>query len=1130
MSTARRTSEDSGQGNAPSNPEVTAQTTPTFPPPKTDKPRPHGCLTCGRFFARLEHLKRHERSHTKEKPFECNVCKRCFARRDLLLRHQQKLHQTGHTTRPRNGRRNSGQLITPQAQARRRGSMASANGPPAMRPRANTIGHIDHNMLAHNSTRNQGMPHIYGHQSSQSIGTIPDYMSIPMEFPTFAATHSHAHLPRIETSGLGLDLDGGLRTAPVMTNGLFGMDRMWSSSTINPAQLHYSGEPAPGSPYTTSFPPLGSADMDNGFEWSAMGEDFLSRGANDVALDQSSPSAFSAGSASAFSEMMIDGSNNPPVTSGQIWPSNPMVTAAQFAHDPISSAVFGELMTPLMSPGTMSSGDVHEQSGVDNYMSLNGHIHMSPVPGNPSLTQFFPSLTYGSDDTSVTSAHGSGQSSSMMTSSIDSITDATRQALLSSLSQSSGFGHSSRRISQSSTTSPLSPGSTIRQTQPSINLPSTYDLQRYVHSYIAYFHPHMPFIHLPTLNFDTPAFTNNLYSNPSYGRGLLGGGSCLILAMAAIGASYEFEHQVADELFENSKALIQLYLESSRKNTPSKMNLPGSGISKTPLWLVQATLLNIVFGHQCGEQKSAEIATTHCASLVSLAKAAELEQPDLDISEEENRAYLVRCGLSSDRDIKIEGGEHPHSWTRQTAPESREEFSVWYRWKSMEERKRTMFSVFIISSLLVTAYNQQPKISNSEIHLGLPCEENLWAADTPFMWNQLGGMANAQSKGIPFTDALNWLLSANQRSRQHQRTSSHHTLGSPRSIGQESELRPSTFGCYILINAIHVEIWEARQRHQGRQWNIEQTEQLRANIEPALREWQAAWASNPIHVLGRPNPHGPLPADSIPLLDLAYVRLFVNLGRSKEAFWAWDFELMAQELATGHDVVPHATEDSDMSANVKRLKIEEDDHHSSASTTSSADAANSSKRERHLRKAAFYAADSLTMAHKLGSTFAEFTSRELPIQAAMCTFDCAQVLAEWLATVQERVGRYLHAILGREEIDTSMPEVFMTLESDDIVLLGKVNDILSVAQSKIVQDLQAKGQSHESVLMPMKSGGYGYQLLMSMAYLLDRAAVWGITKVMAEALRIHATKIKHRAEVSVLPELADVKMDTPQDS
>ncbi|RKP29578.1 hypothetical protein METBISCDRAFT_18284 [Metschnikowia bicuspidata] len=80
-------------------PTILSYVGPTQPIPtksltiRTDKPRPHMCSFCTRAFARLEHLKRHERSHTNEKPFQCVVCGRCFARRDLVLRHQQKLHQ-----------------------------------------------------------------------------------------------------------------------------------------------------------------------------------------------------------------------------------------------------------------------------------------------------------------------------------------------------------------------------------------------------------------------------------------------------------------------------------------------------------------------------------------------------------------------------------------------------------------------------------------------------------------------------------------------------------------------------------------------------------------------------------------------------------------------------------------------------------------------------------------------------------------------------------------------------------------------------------------------------------------------------------------------------------------------------
>lgn len=76
-------------------------------PPTATKAKPYVCLTCTRPFARLEHLKRHERSHTKEKPFQCiqagNIpgCGRCFARRDLLLRHQQKIHLSPNTNKRR---------------------------------------------------------------------------------------------------------------------------------------------------------------------------------------------------------------------------------------------------------------------------------------------------------------------------------------------------------------------------------------------------------------------------------------------------------------------------------------------------------------------------------------------------------------------------------------------------------------------------------------------------------------------------------------------------------------------------------------------------------------------------------------------------------------------------------------------------------------------------------------------------------------------------------------------------------------------------------------------------------------------------------------------------------------------
>jgi transcription factor STE12 len=58
-------------------------------PAPSQKVKAFSCplYSCGRLFKRLEHLKRHLRTHTLERPFPCQICRKRFSRSDNLTQH-----------------------------------------------------------------------------------------------------------------------------------------------------------------------------------------------------------------------------------------------------------------------------------------------------------------------------------------------------------------------------------------------------------------------------------------------------------------------------------------------------------------------------------------------------------------------------------------------------------------------------------------------------------------------------------------------------------------------------------------------------------------------------------------------------------------------------------------------------------------------------------------------------------------------------------------------------------------------------------------------------------------------------------------------------------------------------------
>ncbi|SPO03077.1 related to DNA-binding protein [Cephalotrichum gorgonifer] len=1130
-----------------------AATGANFPPPKTDKPRPHVCATCQRSFARLEHLKRHERSHTKEKPFACPECSRRFARRDLLLRHQQKLHQaTTPSSRPRN-RRESAASATPVQSRARKNSIAGTNAAAAaaaaiavnaansMRPRANTISHVDVQMLAAaNATAARGMP---SHNRHPSLAGLPLHHNMDHVFGGMSAAMGQRGvtqgLPKLETHSMnGLDYNNtGLRTAPPMPFSndfdfeglLFGTP----GSTINPNALHYNDSPQslafdPTSPFPHGMPDLSANQhLDDTIDWLSGFDHQMSfhHTSNENAIDGSSPSAISTTSQSGISDVMLDGSNHaPPIGTSSMWQASSMGPPQMphpFALD-LNSSVFPDLMngSPMSpQPAHQKLNDAYFSTPPSSMTSLSPTLvnGMTTAPQNNMNQALSFSAT---SETPTTLHHGNRRSSPG-----PNITDATRNAILNALNQRPGFGR--RYSSMQAPDSPLSPqqfqASPVNASDHSNNLPSAQDLQRYVGAYLRYFHPHFPFLHIPTLSFDV----SSLPAVDGRPGGVAGIG-CLILSMSAIGAQYEMEHSQSREMFDMAKRMVQQYLEERRKADVKKadcLRTPGSDAAyhaqelstHTPVWLVQAMLLNVVYGHNCGDQRASTNASTHCSALVNLAQGAD----------------LLRQTRVEGRNPDTPMGGDAASWNAGIGTGSEDQIE-WMKWRAAEEKKRTLFCIFLLSSILVAAFNHPPALTNSEIYLDLPCDEKFFAAESASAFRALGGAQAAAYNKVSFHEALGELLRTSERQKQAVLNGS-----AAADLGDlpPSDLNPGTFGCLVLINALHNYIWETRQRHHNKAWTSEEMDTMHRHLEPALKAWQVAWAksSNSGDI---PSGLDLLPADSVPLLEMAQIRLFVNLSRSKDRFWQREWEGVAEELSRADELGQHGEDtpgsnaesnsgessDTSMSGSggmdspATQVSFSHDFSTSKlgpgaqGGATSHSSSSSPPRRERYLRRAAFHAAESLCVTAKQGVP-TDLNVHRFSLQLAMCTFECAQVLAEWVATLQDRVGPYL-GILGQDDVDLSQVPAIMLLEDEDVRLLNRVQEYLSSMQSKL--NMEMGGGGVNTGYTPASNfTGYGTQILQLTASVLGKVGVWPVMLLMAECLETHASFMRSRAERSI---------------
>lgn len=478
------------------------------------------------------------------------------------------------------------------------------------------------------------------------------------------------------------------------------------------------------------------------------------------------------------------------------------------------------------------------------------------------------------------------------------------------------------------------------------HLPSTPELQLYINAYINNFASHLPFLH------------QNLEFNQE--------NVPLALSMAAIGALYLFERSHSANIFEISRCCVHIYLESRRERKMDK-----SDHEVTPLWLVQALLLGVIYGLFNEEPLANEIAVAQANAVISLAKSAGLHLP-------------------------------PRTFISVPDPNRSTVKEKWKYFVTVQERIRTMHVVHIISCLLATGYNVVSTLKNSDIRCGSPCDESLWQASNASDWWTIlqnkesdGSLGNAV-EGPDFLDCLQRLLSGNTLVGEipqftlltliyavhlniHERRLEYdqHVQQSPVSTSPftnddqlfiKMEDEPGSVSSDHGSDTIVASIGSPSENRDTKWLDRE-----KRRVEAILRAWETTWSLSPHASLIPRTEEGSLMSDSIPMSSLAHVRLYLDLRRTKECFWKRDFVGMGREL--------------DILATPILYEVQ----------------AGTRKQFNALLEAASYAADTISLWEKHSARWTlQATASQTFIHNILALFDCGLIVSEFFHRLEKR--------------------------------------------------------------------------------------------------------------------------------
>lgn len=353
-------------------------------------------------------------------------------------------------------------------------------------------------------------------------------------------------------------------------------------------------------------------------------------------------------------------------------------------------------------------------------------------------------------------------------------------------------------------------------------LPSRHTMKRYLEAYVRGFHPHLPFLHVPTLRARQPP--------PE-----------LILAIAAIGAHYCFDTENAAQLYRASKALITVATARRKQESRVKAFSP----------LRRSRIGAMFSGRATGNHQESVMADRQgdradcfqkAQTLLLLMVMATWGNPET--------IYKQALGWQSTL-ANFLREEDLLAATEDPDPGEQE----WAEWIRAEGERRTLAAIFCFFNLHTLLYDTLPPLHNSDLAIRLPCAEAMWDAPTETSWRELSQQARPEPR---FQSALSELF----RERREDNVTGYTALGG-----------------YVLILAIMQELYLIRKMAKLNS-SAENASILGENgsLRRALENWRWGWKAGRESKAEGGGAGRPIPLDSLTYLRVAYMRINVDTG------------------------------------------------------------------------------------------------------------------------------------------------------------------------------------------------------------------------------------------------------------